>query len=130
MKTKKRGLLVFQFSTLANSAMSVPILRALFDAQPDLEITWVTQPDAVPLFSEFDNIKLIEVDLNGIHQGWKGMYRLFQGLRQASRYRVIADLQGSQTTLFFRRFIPSHWVSIGTGQLGLSRKSASYPQQE
>ena len=100
MKTKKRGLLVFQFSTLANSAMSVPILRALFDAQPDLEITWVTQPDAVPLFNEFDKIKLIEVDLNGTHQGWKGMYRLFQGLRQASRYRAIVDLQGSQTTLF------------------------------
>ena len=53
----------------------------------------------------------------------------FQGLRQASRYRAIVDLQGSQTT-FFRRFIPSYWVSIGTGQLGLSRKSASYPQQE
>ena len=100
MKTKKRGLLVFQFSTLANSAMSVPILRALFDAQPDLEITWVTQSDAVPLFNEFDKIKLIEVDLNGTHQGWKGMYRLFQELRQASRYRAIVDLQGSQTTIF------------------------------
>ena len=100
MKTKKRGLLVFQFSTLANSAMSVPILRALFDAQPDLEITWVTQSDAVPLFNEFEKIKLIEVDLNGTHQGWKGLYQLFQGLRQASRYRAIVDLQGSQTTFF------------------------------
>ena len=127
MKTKK-GLLVFQFSTLANSAMSVPILRALFDAQPDLEITWVTQSDAVPLFNEFDKIKLI-VDLNGTHQGWKGMYQLFQGLRQAVVIKQLLIYKGAKP-LFFRRFIPSYWVSIGTGQLGLSRKSASYPQQE
>jgi ADP-heptose:LPS heptosyltransferase len=88
---KKPHLLLIRLSALGDVAMTVPVLRCLFKTYPHLSITLVSRPQVAPIFGEFENLHFFPVDLNGRHQGIKGIWTLFQELKNLP-ITAVADL--------------------------------------
>ncbi len=105
MTQKKEHLLILRFSSLGDIAMTVPVIRCLLKAYPNLQITIVSRKGMEPLFFEFKNINFFAADFDSRHKGLKGIYQLYRDLRKISITRI-ADLHSvirSDLLCFFFR---------------------------
>src|SRR6056297_2775455 len=84
-------ILVIRFSAMGDVAMTVPVLRALTNQNPDLKITVVTRAFYKHFFTDLKNVTVFEADLKGKHEGLFGLYRLSKELK-ALKFNVVADL--------------------------------------
>ena len=104
---KNPHLLLIRFSAMGDVAMTVPVIRCLFQTYPDLKITFVSRPHLAPLFQEFDQLNFFPTDFNGRHLGIKGLWRLFKELRKIP-FTAVADLHSVLRThllfIFFSVF--------------------------
>ena len=90
-----KRLLVIRFSALGDVAMTVPVVRALADQYPDLQITVLTQPKMTELFEELSaNVKSIGVD---VHK-----QSLRDIVRSLGSYDLVADLHSVWRSLYIR----------------------------
>ena len=86
-----KRLLVFRFSAMGDVAMTVPILYSLLEQYPDLHITVVSRAAFQPFFEELSpNLSFYAADLKGKHKGLRGLFRLYQELRQMN-FDAVAD---------------------------------------
>lgn len=53
---KNPRLLLIRFSAMGDVAMTVPVIRCLFQTYPDLKITFVSRPQLAPLFMNLINL--------------------------------------------------------------------------
>ncbi len=90
MRTKKH-LLVIRLSAMGDIAMTVHVIAALVQQYPELKITVLTRAFFKPLFSQFSNVSIFEVDVKGRHNGFLGIYRIFKELNTL-KIDAIADL--------------------------------------
>ena len=71
--------------------MTVPVLYSLLKEHPDLQITIVSRAAFQPFFEELSpNLSFYAADLKGKHKGFKGLFRLYQELRQM-KFDAVAD---------------------------------------
>ena len=73
--------------------MTVPVIRCLYKSHSDLKITFVSRPYFEPLFKEFKNFNFYPLDIEGRHNGVKGIWTLFLELKNTS-FTGVADLHG------------------------------------
>jgi len=114
---KATHLIVFRFSAFGDVAMSLPILRCLFQQYPNIKVTLVTRPWMAPLFEEFPQLTLLPLEPQSTHKGVGGIYRLFQTIKSL-KPDGIADLHGVLRThllcvFFFFSFIPFRQIHKG-----------------
>ena len=83
--------LILRFSSMGDVAMTVPVLRCLEKKYPQNKFIYVTRPKFKPLFEEFENVEIFELDLKKRHKGLFGLFRLFLDLIKLRPSRV-ADL--------------------------------------
>ena len=76
---------------MGDVAMTVPIIRCLEKKYPENKFIYVTRPKFKPLFEEFKNVEIFELDLKKRHKGFFGLFRLFLDLIKL-RPSYIADL--------------------------------------
>ena len=88
---KAAHIVVMRLSAMGDVAMLVPVLRGLFEAQPELKVTLVSRPFFEPLFDEFDRLEFFGVDLQERHKGLAGLFRLYKDLKR-SKPDGFADL--------------------------------------
>lgn len=91
LATNIKHIAVIRLSAMGDVAMTVPVLSALANQYPELEITIVSRPFFKPLFEGVPNINFFAVDLNGRHKGFKGLIRLYSDLKKLE-IDTIADL--------------------------------------
>ncbi len=83
--------LILRFSSLGDVAMTNPVIRCLEKKYPNNKFIYVTRPKFKPLFEEFKNVEIFELDLKKRHKGFLGLLRLFIDLIKLRPSRV-ADL--------------------------------------
>jgi ADP-heptose:LPS heptosyltransferase len=80
-----------RLSAMGDVAMTVPVLRAFVQQNPEVKITVVSRPFFKPFFEGIPNISFFAFDEKNRHKGFIGLLRLFQDLK-ALHIDAFADL--------------------------------------
>ncbi len=91
MSKKIKHIAVIRLSAMGDVAMTVPVIKAFVDQNPDVQITFVTRPFFKPFFDDIPNLNFFAVDLKKHHKGFIGLLRLFSDLKQLD-VDAVADL--------------------------------------
>jgi ADP-heptose:LPS heptosyltransferase len=79
-------------SAMGDVAMTVPVIKEVLRANPNINITYVSREGFRVFFDGIKRLKFVAPDLDGDHKGLTGMYKLFQELRQNTIFDAVADL--------------------------------------
>ena len=97
-----RRLLITRFSAAGDVAMCAPVVKALAETYPDLEIIFLSRKNFSPLFSFMPkNVRFLGVDLKNDYKGIGGLNRLFSELK-ALKIDAYADFHDVLRTKFLR----------------------------
>lgn len=119
---------------MGDVAMTVPVLNALLDQHPSVEVDIITRPFFRPLFPEHERIRFIDIDLKKEHKGFWGLCRLFRSIR-INKYDAVADLHDVLRSTILRKLfqITGHPVARidkeRQKKLALTRKENKSTQQ-
>ncbi|MDO4729288.1 MAG: glycosyltransferase family 9 protein [Bacteroidota bacterium] len=120
---KKQKILVIRLSAMGDVAMTVPVLHALAQQYPHLQITMLSKPAFEPIFDSIPNIRFVAVDTQGKHKGFWGIYRLFEQLK-SEHFDYIADLHNVLRSIILRTFFKIRNYKIAHINKGRSEKKA------
>jgi ADP-heptose:LPS heptosyltransferase len=70
-----------RLSAMGDVAMTVPVLRAFVEQNPDVKITVISRPFFQPFFDGIPNLSFFAFDEKQRHKGFIGLLRLFQDLK-------------------------------------------------
>ena len=82
---------VIRLSAMGDVAMTVPIVRALVEQNPQIKVTIVSRPFFKPFFEGIENVNFFAVDLKKRHKGFLGLLKLYSDLKKLN-IDAIADL--------------------------------------
>jgi ADP-heptose:LPS heptosyltransferase len=77
---------------MGDVALSVPVLNALHNTYPQLEIILVTRKAYNAFFSPDRSLSLFNPDFNGRHKGLPGIFRLFWDLNSFGKIDHVVDI--------------------------------------
>ncbi|MBQ8676224.1 MAG: glycosyltransferase family 9 protein [Bacteroidaceae bacterium] len=118
-----RKLLVIRFSALGDVAMTVPVVRALAEANPDTHITILTRQRMQPLFEWMPaNVAVEGIDL-GNYSGVAGLERLYRRLHH-KHYDAVADLHDVLRSKYLRTRFRMSGAKIAVIDKGRKDKKA------
>jgi ADP-heptose:LPS heptosyltransferase len=80
-----------RLSAMGDVAITVPVLRAFVEQNPDVKITVISRPFFQPFFEGIHNLSFFTFDEKQRHKGFIGLSRLFQDLL-ALNIDAFADL--------------------------------------
>lgn len=92
-----------RLSAMGDVAMTVPVLRAFVQQNPEIKITVVSRPFFKPFFDGIPNLSFFAFDENNRHKGFSGLLRLFQDLK-ALHIDAFADLHNVLRSKVVRTF--------------------------
>ncbi len=120
---KDPHLLLIRFSALGDIAITVPVIRALYQTYPNLRVTFVSRPHGAPLFQEFKNFHFYPTDFNSRHKGIKGIWTLFKELKKIP-FTAVADLHSVLRTHLLTFIFRFHGYKVKTIDKGRREKRA------
>ena len=82
--------------------MSVPVLKALSEQYPETEIYLLTGKLFNPLFSDINNLNILNPDLKGKHKGIKGLFILFTEIKKNVSPDIVIDIHDVLRTKILR----------------------------
>lgn len=99
-------ILIIRLSALGDVAMTVPVVKALAEQYPHLNITVLSQPFAAPLFEGISSrVHFMGADIKGEHKTLGGLGLLFRRLH-AKHFMAVADMHDVLRTKYLRmRFV-------------------------
>lgn len=89
-----RKILALRLSAMGDVSLTVPAIRAVIEANPDIEITLVTRSIFAPFFYGIPRLQLYFPDLKNRHKGFFGLIRLFSDLKKKENFDTVIDLHG------------------------------------
>ncbi|MDB5141257.1 MAG: hypothetical protein JWR12_3173 [Mucilaginibacter sp.] len=98
-----KHILVIRFSAMGDIAMTVPVIKALLDQNPDIKITYVSRPEFAAFFNNISRLTFYPADLNYQFKGLPGLIKLFRSLKKKARYYALADLHDNLRTKLLRK---------------------------
>ncbi|WP_281616473.1 glycosyltransferase family 9 protein [Flammeovirga sp. SubArs3] len=87
-----KKILAFRFSAMGDVAMTVPVLKEVLEQNPDTEIVMVSRPFLKPFFENIPRLSFVGADLNGEHNGFKGLRKLYKMLKGMGPFTAVADI--------------------------------------
>lgn len=101
--SKSKRLLVIRLSAMGDVAMTVPVLLALTQKYPNLQLTVLTKPFFEPILAQIPNVTVHKADVKGKHKGILGLWRLFKELKQI-KIDGVADLHNVLRSTILKQF--------------------------
>jgi len=98
-----KHILVVRFSAMGDVAMTVPVVKALLDQNPEVTITYVSRPEFADFFKNIPRLNYYPVDLKSIYNGFRGLVKLFNDLRKKEHFDALADLHNNLRTKVLRK---------------------------
>ena len=89
-----RKIIAFRLSAMGDVSLTVPAIKGVIDANPDLEITLVTRKFFAPFFYGIPRLRLLFPELKGKHKGFFGLFRLYADLKKEGPFEAVIDLHG------------------------------------
>lgn len=89
---------------MGDVAMTVPVLKALLDQHPQLEVTVLSNPMFAPLFKGITRCNFIPVYLKAQHKGVVGLWKLYKELLKGKKIDAVADVHNVLRTAILRKY--------------------------
>ncbi|MDT7828941.1 glycosyltransferase family 9 protein [Pricia sp. S334] len=96
-------ILVIRLSAMGDVAMTVPVLTALIQRYPHLEITVLTKPFFAPMFAQLKQVEVFEAETKGRHKGVFGLHTLYKDLKNRD-IDLVADLHNVLRSKVLKRY--------------------------
>lgn len=87
---------------MGDVVLTLPVLRGLLSAYPNLKITVVTRKNFTPFFSNIERLYVFAVDFKGRYKGFGGLILLYYDLLKSGKYNFIFDLHSVLRTHFLK----------------------------
>lgn len=94
-----RKIITFRLSAMGDVSLTVPAIKGVIEANPDLEITFVTRESFAPFFFGIPRLRLFFPELKGRHKGFLGIFKLFFDLKEEGPFEAAIDLHGVIRTM-------------------------------
>ncbi len=114
---------VIRLSAMGDVAMTVPVIRALVNQYPQLQITVVSRPFFKYFFEGIPNLHFFEVDLKNRHKGFMGLFQLYKDLK-ALGVDAVADLHNVLRSKVVRSFFALNGAKVAFTNKGRADKKA------
>lgn len=122
---KPTTLLAVRLSAMGDVAMTIPVMKQVLDAYPDLTIVFVTNKNWGALCQGIPRLIFVPADVKGEHKGVNGLFRLFRSIRaQFPGIRAMADLHQVLRSQILRSFFRMTAVKIAVIDKGRAGKKA------
>ncbi len=118
-----KHILVIRLSAMGDVAMSVPVLRAFIEQNPNVKITVLSRGFFKPLFDNMANISFYTVDVTGKHKGVLGLFKLHNELKQL-KIDAIADIHNVLRSKILRFYFSISHLNISVIDKGRAEKKA------
>jgi ADP-heptose:LPS heptosyltransferase len=114
-------LLVIRTSAMGDVALTTPVLRAVSQQYPDMEVVLLTRSFFKAFFFSFDRLTLFFTDFVARHKGFSGLVRLYMDISRTGKFDIIIDLHDvlrSKILRFLFRLggVPSFVIDKGRGE--------------
>lgn len=120
---KSRSILAIRFSAMGDVAMTIPVMKEVLDAHPELTIIFVTNKNWGPLCEGIPRLVFVPADLKGEHKGVPGLYRLFSSLRSSyPEISAVADLHQVLRSRILRTFFRFRGIPVAVIDKGRKGK--------
>ena len=116
-------ILALRFSAFGDVAMTIPVVLALLEQHPEVEVLFVTRPFPANLFPPHPRLQVLGVDLERDYRGLKGIYKLYKTLHQYN-IDAVADLHGVLRTHMIRNLFAWSGTKVAMIHKGRSAKKA------
>ncbi len=130
MKSTEMRLLVIRTSSMGDVALTTPVLRAMSEQYPDVEIMLLTRPSFGPFFNSMSGLSLFFIEIFDRHKGFTGLLRLCKDISRTGKFDIVVDLHDVLRSkilrfLFRLKGVPVIVIEKGRGekQLVISGKS-------
>lgn len=123
LSKKIQHIAVMRLSAMGDVAMTVPVLRAFVQQNPEIKITVVSRPFFQPFFEGIPNISFFAFDEKNRHKGFLGLVRLFQDLKQLN-IDAFADLHNVLRSKIIRTLFAFSGKPTATVNKGRAEKAA------
>jgi len=120
--TGARHLLIIRFSAMGDVAMTVPVVKALLDQNPDVHITYVSRPGFAEFFEDIPRLTYFSADLDQQYKSFSGLIKLFRDLKKQTDYYALADLHDNLRTKLLRRLFAVRGLTCGYIDKGRDEK--------
>jgi len=107
---------------MGDVSLTVPAIRAVLDANPDLQITLVTRSIFAPFFYGIPRLDLFFPDLKNRHKGLFGLIRLYRDLKKKQDFSSVIDLHGVIRTKILSTFFKLSGKPVFTIDKGRKEK--------
>jgi ADP-heptose:LPS heptosyltransferase len=97
-------ILVIRLSAMGDVAMCVPVLLALKRDYPSVEIVALTRKRFRSILEPLSGITFIEADVNGVHKGISGLYKLSREIKTLE-INAVADFHNVLRSKILRAFL-------------------------
>ena len=116
-----KHILAVRFSAMGDVAMTVPVIKAVLEQNPELKITFVSRPEFAEFFKSIPRLTYFSADLNFQYKGFMGILKLFKTLKNNAQFDAFADLHDNLRTRVLRklfRFSGLPYAYIDKGRAG------------
>ncbi|MEC4003502.1 glycosyltransferase family 9 protein [Flavobacterium sp. SUN052] len=108
---------------MGDVAMTVPVIRAFVEQNPDVKITLVSRPFFKPFFNGIPNLDFFEVDVKNRHKGFIGLLKLYFDLKKLN-IDVVADLHNVLRSKIIRKLFALSGKKVAFTHKGRAEKKA------
>lgn len=119
---KARTILAIRFSAFGDVAMTIPVMKQVLEAHPELHIVFVTNKNWGALCEGIPRLHFFPADLKGTHKGIPGLFKLFLSLRAAYKITAVADLHQVLRSRILRSFFRATGLRIAIMDKGRAGK--------
>ncbi len=119
-----KKILVLRFSAMGDVVLLVPVVKALTENFPDVEVTVVTRPKYAPFFYDMERVNVFPADVDYTYTGFFGIRDLFRKLMRKGEYEVVMDMHDHIRTLILRIFFKLFGTPVVVFNKGRKDKEA------
>src|SRR5471030_3113302 len=98
-----RHILVIRFSAMGDVAMTVPVIKALLNQNPDISVTCASRPAFSHFFNDLTRLTFFTADLDNQYKGITGILKLYRHLKKNEPFYALADLHDNLRSKVLRR---------------------------
>ncbi|WP_035335130.1 glycosyltransferase family 9 protein [Dokdonia sp. PRO95] len=113
--TQQKHMLIIRLSAMGDVAMTVPVVYAFAKANPEIKISFLSKPFFRPIVEAMPNVSFIAAEVNTIHKGVSGMWKLSRQLKKLGITHV-ADMHNVIRSKMLRKFLNLPSVSLDKGR--------------
>jgi ADP-heptose:LPS heptosyltransferase len=117
-----RHLLVMRFSSMGDVAMTVPVVKALLDQNPEVTVTYVSRPAFAEFFAGIPRLNFFAADLKNEYDSFAGILKLKSHLQKAAKPDAVADLHNSLRTKILRNLFRFNGLRVKYVDKGRAEK--------